>query len=114
MDTNVDPTAVDTPTEPHYGTGRRKTSTARVFLRSGSGTITVNRIPLEQGFPIASVRKQITEPLQLTEVADKIDVFATTTGGGFAGQAGALRLGIARALVQYTLNFDHHSRKLDY
>ena len=101
MDTNVDPTAVDTPTEPHYGTGRRKTSTARVFLRSGSGTITVNRIPLEQGFPIASVRKQITEPLQLTEVADKIDVFATPTGGGFAGQAGALRLGIARALVQY-------------
>ena len=101
VDTNAEPTPVDTPTEPHYGTGRRKTSTARVFLRSGSGTITVNRIPLEQGFPIASIRKQIIEPLQLTEVTEKIDVWATTTGGGFAGQAGALRLGIARALVRY-------------
>ena len=58
-------------------------------------------MPLEQGFPIATIRKQITEPLQLTEVAEKIDVFATTKGGGFAGQAGALRLGIARALVRY-------------
>ena len=100
-DTDTDPTPVDTPTEPYYGTGRRKTSIARVFLRSGSGTITVNRIPLEQSFPIASTRKQITEPLQLTEVAEKVDVFATTTGGGFSGQAGALRLGIARALVRY-------------
>ena len=91
----------ETSTEPHYGTGRRKTSTARVFLKPGSGTITVNRIPLETRFPTASLRKRITEPLQLTETVDKVDIFATATGGGFAGQAGALRLGIARALVYY-------------
>ena len=101
VDTNAEPNPIATSTEPHYGTGRRKTSTARVLLRSGSGTITVNRISLEKGFPIASIRKQIIEPLQLTEVAEKLDVWATTTGGGFAGQAGALRLGIARALVRY-------------
>ena len=98
--------ALDAPqTEPtnqtHYGTGRRKTSTARVFLRPGSGTITVDRVPLENRFPIASLRKRITEPLVLIEALDKVDIFATASGGGFAGQAGALRLGIARALVKY-------------
>ena len=87
-------------TEPIYGTGRRKSSTARVFLRTGSGAITINRVSLEQHFPTASVRKQITEPLELTETSEKFDIFATANGGGFAGQAGALRLGIARALIK--------------
>ena len=91
----------ETPTQRHYGTGRRKTSTARVFLRLGSGSITVNRIPLEIRFPTASLRKRITEPLELTDAVDKFDIFATTSGGGFTGQAGALRLGIARALLQF-------------
>ena len=91
----------ETSTEPHYGTGRRKKSTARVFLRSGSGTITVNRSSLDSRFPTASIRKRIIEPLELTEALDRVDIFATAAGGGFAGQAGALRLGIARALVRY-------------
>lgn len=84
-----------------YGTGRRKTSTARVFLRPGTGTIQINRVTLDEHFPTASLRKQIAEPLSLTEIGDRVDVFATARGGGFAGQAGALRLGIARALIRY-------------
>ena len=85
----------------HYGTGRRKTSTARVFLRPGSGTITVNKRPLETCFPAPTLRLVIRQPLVLTETAERFDVHATTIGGGIAGQAGALRLGIARALVDY-------------
>ena len=85
----------------HYGTGRRKTSTARVFLRPGSGTITVNKRPLEACFPAPTLRLVIRQPLVLTETAERFDVHATTLGGGVAGQAGALRLGIARALVDY-------------
>jgi small subunit ribosomal protein S9 len=85
----------------HYGTGRRKTSTARVFLRPGSGTITVNQRPLEASFPAESLRLVIRQPLVVTETASKFDVHATATGGGVAGQAGALRLGIARALVEF-------------
>ena len=87
----------------YYGTGRRKTSTARVFLRPGSGAIVVNRQPVEQSFPTPSLRAAIKQPLLLTEVAEKFDVLATAGGGGVAGQAGALRLGIARALCQYNL-----------
>ena len=85
----------------YYGTGRRKTSTARVFLRPGSGILTINRKPLEQAFPTEALRTQIKRPLAVTETADKFDVLATIAGGGTAGQAGALRLGIARALVEY-------------
>ena len=84
----------------HYGTGRRKTSTARVFLRSGSGAFNVNTVSLEERFPTASLRTRITEPLVLTESTDKYDIFATAAGGGVSGQAGALRLGVARALVE--------------
>ncbi len=86
--------------EQHYGTGRRKTATARVFLRSGGGAFTINDVSLEQRFPTASLRTLITEPLVLTESTDRIDIYATAKGGGIASQAGALRLGIARALVQ--------------
>jgi small subunit ribosomal protein S9 len=83
----------------HYGTGRRKTSTARVFLTPGSGKITVNARTLESNFPAESLRLVIRQPLVLTETAERFDIRATTAGGGVSGQAGALRLGIARALV---------------
>ena len=85
----------------YYGTGRRKTSVARVFLRPGKGTLTVNRASLEDYFPTESLRVQIKQPMLLTETAERFDVLATTAGGGVAGQAGALRLGIARALCEY-------------
>ena len=84
----------------HYGTGRRKTSTARVFLRPGTGKFNIDDRDLEKRFPTASLRIRITEPLVVTESLDKFDIFATTSGGGVSGQAGALRLDIARALVR--------------
>ena len=87
----------------YYGTGRRKTSTARVFLRPGKGSITINDGTFEVAFPTEALRSQIRQPLLVTETADKFDVLATLSGGGVAGQAGALRLGIARALVEYNL-----------
>jgi small subunit ribosomal protein S9 len=88
-------------TAQYYGTGRRKTSTARVFLRPGSGTITVNKKPLEASFPNETQRLVIRMPLVVTETAERFDVLATTVGGGVTGQAGALRLGIARALLGF-------------
>ena len=88
-------------TTQYYGTGRRKTSTARVFLRPGSGTITVNKKPVEAAFPTESQRLTIRLPLVVTETGERFDVLATTAGGGVVGQAGALRLGIARALVEF-------------
>jgi len=88
-------------TTQYYGTGRRKTSTARVFLRPGSGTITINKRPLEASFPTETLRLVIRQPLVVTETGERFDVVASTVGGGVAGQAGALRLGIARALVEY-------------
>src|SRR6267154_6569968 len=85
----------------YYATGRRKTSTARVFLRPGSGAIKVNHREFEAFFPREALRMQIRTPLVLTETADKFDVLATVAGGGVSGQAGAVRLGIARALILY-------------
>jgi len=87
----------------YYGTGRRKTSTARVFLRPGTGSFEINARPLDAAFPTPSLRAAIRQPLSVTEMADKFDIYATTAGGGIAGQAGAMRLGIARALCQYSL-----------
>ena len=89
----------------HYGTGRRKKSVARVFLRPGTGSITVNRRPIEEFFPTEMLRLVIRRPLVVTETTERFDVMATATGGGVAGQAGALRLGIARALVEYDGEF---------
>lgn len=85
----------------YYGTGRRKTSTARVFLRPGSGAISVNHRTFDAFFPTEALRTQIRRPLVLTEMAEKFDILATVAGGGVSGQAGAVRLGIARALVAY-------------
>jgi len=95
----------------HYGTGRRKTSTARVFLRPGSGKITVNDRTLENHFPAESLRLVIRQPLVVTENSERFDVLATTAGGGQSGQAGALRLGIARALVEYNEDLRSTLRK---
>jgi small subunit ribosomal protein S9 len=82
----------------YYGTGRRKTATARVYLRPGSGAITVNHREFNQFFPTESLRTQIQQAFVVTEMTGRYDVLATVSGGGVAGQAGALRLGIARAL----------------
>ena len=85
----------------YYGTGRRKTSTARVFLRPGTWAISINYRMFDAFFPTEALRTQIRRPLMLTETADKFDILATVAGGGVSGQAGAVRLGIARALVAY-------------
>ena len=85
----------------YYATGRRKTSTARVFLRPGTGTITVNHREFANFFTTDSLRTTVRRPLALTENIDKFDVLATVAGGGEHGQAGAVRLGIARALVEF-------------
>lgn len=90
-----------TATNQFYGTGRRKTSTARVFLTPGKGQILINDKPIEKSFPTDMLRLVIRQPLVVTETTEQFDVMATTTGGGVAGQAGALRLGIARALMVY-------------
>ena len=95
----------------YIGTGRRKTSTARVFLRPGKGTITVNSKPVEVSFPTETLRLVIRQPLVLTENVERFDVLATTAGGGVAGQAGALRLGIARALLQFNAELRSSLRK---
>ena len=85
----------------NYGTGRRKTSAARVFLNAGSGKITVNGRTLDQFFGRQTARMVVRQPLVVTEMADKVDVNVTVSGGGTTGQAGAIRHGIARALVEH-------------
>lgn len=85
----------------YYATGRRKEATARVFLRPGTGTITVNYRDVANFFPTESLRLTIKTPLQLTETTDKFDVLCTVSGGGVTGQAGAIRLGISRALCDF-------------
>jgi small subunit ribosomal protein S9 len=85
----------------YYGTGRRKTSTARVFLRPGTGAITVNHREFDRFFPTDALRTIVKRPLQLTENNEKFDILATVAGGGINGQAGAVRLGIARALIKF-------------
>jgi small subunit ribosomal protein S9 len=85
----------------YYGTGRRKTSTARVFLRSGGGEITVNQRPLDQYFGREVARMIVRQPLQLVDLVEKFDIKVTVEGGGSFGQAGAIRHGITRALMDY-------------
>ena len=85
----------------YYGTGRRKTSTARVYLRPGDGSVQVNRKPFESYFPNETLRMIIRQPLNLTETASKFDILVNVAGGGPAGQAGAIRHGITRALIEY-------------
>ena len=85
----------------YYGTGRRKTSTARVFLRDGGGSITVNKRPLDQYFGREVARMIVRQPLELVELDEKFDINVTVEGGGSFGQAGAIRHGITRALLEY-------------
>src|SRR5262245_14370646 len=85
----------------HYGTGRRKTSTARVYVTPGNGQIRVNDRSLDDYFGRETARMVVRQPLQVVEAADRFNVFVTVRGGGGSGQAGAIRHGIARALVQY-------------
>ncbi len=85
----------------NYGTGRRKSSTARVYLTPGSGNITINQRTLEQYFGRETARMVVRQPLELVEMTDKVDVNVTVKGGGISGQAGAIRHGITRALIEY-------------
>ena len=85
----------------NYGTGRRKSSTARVFLRPGSGNITINKRSLEQYFGRKTARMVVCQPLELVEMTEKFDLYITVKGGGNTGQAGAIRHGITRALIDY-------------
>ena len=95
----------------YYATGRRKTSAARVFLRPGTDAITVNHREFDKYFPTDALRTQVRRPLQLTETADKFDILATVAGGGVNGQAGAVRLGIARALVEFNAELRKQLKK---
>jgi len=85
----------------YYGTGRRKTATARVYLRPGSGAVEVNGRELVGYFPSDVLRMVVRQPLVLTETAEKFDIVASVEGGGYAGQAGAIRHGISRALLEF-------------
>ena len=85
----------------YYGTGRRKTSTARVYLRPGTGEIKINRKTFDQYFPNQALRMVIRQPLTLTDTANKFDIVVNVAGGGPAGQAGAVRHGITRALMEF-------------
>jgi small subunit ribosomal protein S9 len=85
----------------NYGTGRRKTSAARVFLRPGSGEITVNGRSLSEFFGRETARMVVRQPLELVDMANRFDVYVTVEGGGISGQAGAIRHGLTRALIEY-------------
>ncbi|MFD1006928.1 MULTISPECIES: 30S ribosomal protein S9 [Oceanisphaera] len=85
----------------YYGTGRRKSSTARVFVKPGSGNIVINKRSLDQYFGRETARMVVRQPLELVEMTDKFDLYITVAGGGISGQAGAIRHGITRALMQF-------------
>ncbi|WP_017430632.1 30S ribosomal protein S9 [Vreelandella jeotgali] len=101
-------------TQQYYGTGRRKTSTARVFLKPGSGNITVNKRELNQFFGRVTGQMVVRQPLELTETLDQFDVYVTVAGGGGSAQAGAIRHGITRALMQYNEDFRPALREAGY
>lgn len=98
----------------YYGTGRRKSSTARVFLRTGTGSITVNGRTLDEYFGRETARMVVRQPLELTELTEKFDIKITVSGGGGSGQAGAIRHGITRALMQYDETLRSTLRKAGY
>ena len=87
--------------KPNYGTGRRKTAAARVYMKAGSGKITVNERPLDEFFGRETGRMIVRQPLELVQMADKFDFTVSVSGGGITGQAGAIRHGITRALMEY-------------
>jgi small subunit ribosomal protein S9 len=95
----------------NYGTGRRKSSTARVFLRAGKGNIVVNGRPVDEFFGRETSRMIVRQPLVVSQMGEKFDITVTVEGGGITGQAGAIRLGIARALVEYNDSLKPDLRK---
>ena len=99
---------------PHYGTGRRKTSTARVFLRPGNGNITVNDKSLDQFFGRKTARMIVRQPLELVQLDGKFDITVTVAGGGTTGQAGAIRHGLTRALMEYDESLRKQLRDAGY
>ena len=101
-------------TTQNYGTGRSKTSTARVFLRQGSGQITINGKALEEYFGRQTSRMVVRQPLELVDMVEKFDVVITVDGGGASGQAGAIRHGITRALIEYDENLKADLRRAGY
>ena len=98
----------------YYGTGRRKSSVARVYLRPGTGKITVNKRDLDQYFGLETLKMIVRQPLTATETLDKFDVFVNVNGGGFTGQAGAIKHGIARALLNVDEEFRSTLKKAGY
>ena len=98
----------------YYGTGRRKTSTARVYLKNGSGAITVNKRPLDGYFGREVARMIVRQPLELVEMIEKFDINVTVRGGGSFGQAGAIRNGITRALMEYDMELKPTLRKAGF
>ena len=101
-------------TTQYYGTGRRKTSSARVFLRPGSGQISVNGKSLPEFFGRDTEQMVVRQPLELTDLLDRFNVYVTVEGGGTSGQAGAIRHGITRALLQYDEALRRPLRKAGY
>ncbi len=101
-------------TPQNYGTGRRKSSTARVFLRSGKGSIVINGRSIDEFFGRETSRMIVRQPLELTKMTEKFDISVTVEGGGITGQAGAIRLGIARALVEYNDTLKSELRKAGF
>jgi small subunit ribosomal protein S9 len=98
----------------YYGTGRRKDSTARVFLTQGTGKLEINGKSLEEYFGRPTSRMVVAQPLELLELTDKVDLYITVSGGGITGQAGAIRHGITRALIQYDESFRPALRKAGF
>lgn len=100
--------------EQYYGTGRRKSSTARVFLKAGTGDIKINGRSLDEYFGRETARMIVRQPMEKVEITDKFDVHCTVKGGGISGQAGAIRHGITRALMQYDESLRPPLRKAGY
>jgi len=100
--------------ERYYGTGRRKSSAARVFLTKGSGQILINERPIDEFFGRETARMIVRQPLEKVEMADKFDIWATVKGGGISGQAGAIRHGLTRALIEYDEELRRPLRKAGY
>jgi len=101
-------------TEQYYGTGRRKSSTARVFLTKGKGQIVINDRPLDEFFGRETACMIVRQPLEKLEMTDSWDINATVSGGGISGQAGAIRLGLTRALIEYDGELRKPLRKAGY
>ena len=101
-------------TEQYYGTGRRKSSTARVFMSKGKGQIIINDRPIDEFFGRETARMIVRQPLEKVEMTDNFDIRVTVAGGGISGQAGAIRLGVTRALIEYDEELRRPLRKAGY